>query len=33
LQMLHGSRGTCFTFSRKESPWRPKEKVEKLKFL
>ena len=23
LQMLHGSRGTCFTFSRKESPWWP----------
>jgi hypothetical protein len=21
--MLHGSRGACFTFSRKESPWYP----------
>ena len=21
LQMFHGSRGACFTFSRKEPPW------------
>jgi hypothetical protein len=35
--MLHGSRGACFTFSRKEPPWPPEavrsSKISQEEFL